>query len=222
MNPLLVKKHFFSALFGVILLIAGILTLPGCQAVFTFSPLAGLQRDPANLSPEGKIAYAYDILATGSQAEMAEVYALINELSLENPDDPELHLLSADLALGATGVNEAIQDFLSGGGDFSNATEDVVSGLDMNMVDAAADHVLAAEALGAEISEQQYLNTGVIMLGQAADLAGGFSNLDDPFTGTDPPDPGDPAGWAELYQANDFIVKGGKTLSDFGVSNSNF
>lgn len=186
----------------------------GCQAVFTFSPLSGLQRDPANLSPEGKISYAQDLLATGSQAEMAEMYTLIDELSQDNPNDPSLHLLAADLALGATGVNEAVEDFLSGGGDVGSATEDIVGDLDMGMVAAAADHVIDAENLGGEISQQQYLNTGVILLGKAHDEANpvpgvAFSDLDTLTSGQN--------GYDTYIQAKDFIEKGGGTVGDFGI-----
>ncbi len=202
-------KKLSSAL-GVIFLF---LLLASCQQIFTFSPVSWAQRDPANLPDDQKVAYAEGVLSSGDTDAIAEAYEIINDLVSANPDDVELQLLAADLALGGSGIADAIEnidiDTLGSG-----SIEDILTGIDLDLVSASADHVIAAEALDpTAVSEEQYLNTGLILLAQAADEAGGFSALST-ITSSD-------AGWSTLVQADDFITKGGGDIADYGVTNTN-
>ena len=203
-------KKLYSAAGGVFFF----LLLASCQQVFTYSPLSWAQRDPSTLPEAQKIAYAEGVLSSGNTAAIADAYALINDLTIANPDDVNLQLLAADLAIGGSGVGDVIANVDLTTLD-SGSIETLLSGIDLDLVSASADHVVAAEALDpAAISSEQFLNTGLILLAKAADEAvGGFSALST-ITSSD-------AGWATLVQSNEFITNGGGTLSDYGVTNPN-
>lgn len=196
----------------------GIITLFGilvsCQQVFTYSPLSWAQRDPSTLPPKQKIAYAEGVLSSGDTAAIAKAYNLINDLTIANPNDVELQLLAADLAIGGSGISDVIDNVDLTTLD-SGSIETILTGIDLGMVSASADHIVAAEALDpSAISPVQYLNTGIILLSKAANEAvGGFSALST-LTSSD-------AGWATLVQANSFIISGGGNISDYGISNAN-
>jgi hypothetical protein len=72
-----VHVHIF-----VIFLVAGLLLLDGCEAIFTFSPFTGLQRDPSSLTPEQRLTYAQDALASGDLSAMQDALdAIKNDTS---------------------------------------------------------------------------------------------------------------------------------------------
>jgi hypothetical protein len=54
----------------VVIPVAWLLLLGGCEAVFTYSPFTGLQRDPSNFTPEQRLSYAEDALASGDLGAM--------------------------------------------------------------------------------------------------------------------------------------------------------
>ncbi len=62
-------RRFPVRLFAA-LLVTGLLPLTGCEAIFTSSPFTALQRKPSDLSPEQRITYAQDALASGDPAAM--------------------------------------------------------------------------------------------------------------------------------------------------------
>ena len=128
-----------------VLAIITILVFASCQQIFTYSVLEWAQRDPANLPPEQQIAYAETILTSGDTEAMADAYDVINDLLADNPDDVDLQLLAADLAIGGSGITDAIADL-----DLDNldvSVETILEDIDLDLVAAAADHVIAAEAL---------------------------------------------------------------------------
>lgn len=195
----------------IVLAAVTILIYASCQQIFTYSALEWAQRDPSSLPPEQQIAYAESILSSGDTAAMAEAYDVINDLVTANPDDVELQLLAADLAIGGSGIADAIANLDLN--DLEASVETVLASLDLTLVAASADHIIAAEALDpTAISEEQYLNTGLILLAKAADEAGSFSLLS-----TISADPG----WTTLVQANNFVILGGGSLIDYGVDNPN-
>ncbi len=201
------------SLFTMIILFFGVLF--SCQQIFTYSPLSWAQRDPANLPDAQKIAYAEFLLASpkATTEDLVDMYNMIDALVDENPDDVDLQLLASDLALGGSGILDAIGEIDVDSFDGS-AVEDMLAGIDLALVEASADHVVAAEAIDPEvISEEQYLNTGLILLAKAADEAGDFASLST-ITISD-------SGWDTLVQADDYIYKGNGSISDYGVSNPN-
>jgi len=196
----------------IILVVATIFIYTSCQQIFTYSALEWAQRDPADLSPEQQISYAESILSSGDTEAMAEAYDVISDLVADNPDDVDLQLLAADLAIGGSGITDAIANL-----DLDNldtSVEDILASIDLDLVAASAAHVEAAASLDpAAVSADQYLNTGLILLAQAAEEAGDFGDLSTINTGA--------PGWDTLVRANDFIILGGGNLADYGVDNAN-
>ena len=200
----------------IILAVITILIFTSCQQIFTYSALEWAQRDPSNLPPAQQIAYAESILSSGDTEAMAEAYEVINDLVTDNPDDVDLRLLAADLAIGGSGISDAIANLDLD--DLENSVETLLADIDLDLVAASATHIEAAAALDPDaVSTDQYLNTGMILLAQAADEAvDGFAGLSTITNGGAPSD----AGWDTLVKANEFILRGGGDIKDYGVDNN--
>jgi len=200
----------------IVLAVIAVLIYTSCQQVFTYSPLSWAQRDPSTLPEAQKIAYAKSLLSSpnATTSDIETAYDMINKLVTANPKDADLQLLAADLALGGSGIIDIIGSIDPSDLESVNV-EALVININLSLVSASADHVVVAEAIDpSAISPDQYLNTGIILLGKAADEAvGGFSALST-LTSSD-------AGWATLVQANSFIINGGGNISDYGISNAN-
>ena len=199
----------------IVLAVITILIYTSCQQLFTYSALEWAQRDPSDLPPAQQISYAKSILSSGDTAAMADAYAVINDLVTEDPDNVELQLLAADLAIGGSGITDAIANL-----DLDNldtSVETVLASIDLTFVAASAAHIETAAALNPEaVSSEQYLNTGLILLAQAAEEAVlGFAGLSTITNGGAPSD----AGWSTLVKANEFILRGGGVIADYGVDN---
>ena len=201
----------------IVLVVASIFTYTSCQQIFTYSALEWAQRDPADLPPEQQISYAESILSSGDTEAMADAYAVIDDLLADDPNNVDLILLAADLAIGGSGITDAIANL-----DLENldtSVETILADIDLDLVAASAAHIVDAEALDpTAISTDQYLNTGLILLAKAADEAGGFGNLDavlgaSLITGD--------FGYATLEDADRFITLGGGVITDYGVNNAN-
>ena len=135
------------------LILLAVLVMSGCQEVFTYSLFEGLQRDPSNLPDEQKISYAESALASGDTDAMADIYDEIVALAA---DDPELYLLAAELAMGASGITGIVDDVLSDPSSFDYTTD--LASVDLVMLSNVADNVLAAETAGiGGITEEQYV-----------------------------------------------------------------
>jgi len=201
----------------LIIICMGVFSLiVNCRNMFTNNLFSSFQRDPENLSDGQKISYAKDILAVGSTAQIRNAYNLINNMLIHDSNNTELLLLAADLAIGGSGVLEVLDEVKD-----ESSLEAALALLDLNLIQASADHIQTAEALGAEISVSQYLNTGVILLGVASDQVGGFSNLNLLHGSIPAVVPPDPVAWETLLQADNYITQGGGDISDYGVENSN-
>ncbi|MCK5671896.1 MAG: hypothetical protein KAH95_00895 [Spirochaetales bacterium] len=195
----------------IVLVVASIFTYTSCQQIFTYSALEWAQRDPADLPPEQQISYAESILSSGDTEAMADAYAVIDDLLADDPNNVDLILLAADLAIGGSGITDAIANL-----DLENldtSVETILASLDLALVAASAEHVEAAFLLDpTAVSEEQYLNTGLILLADAANEAGSFTALDS-IIATDLPE------WDILLQANEFILRGGGVILNYGVDN---
>ena len=147
-----------------LILLVGFLFI-GCQEFFTYSLFEGLQRDPADLPAEQQISYARSALAAGDVDAMADIYDEIVGLAADG-NDPELYLLAADLAMGASGLTDVIADVLT---DDDPGTLDytvVLAGLDTAMLGNVSVQVLAAEGAGGTPTTEQYLTAaGAELLG---------------------------------------------------------
>ena len=150
---------------------------PRPARVFTFSPFSALQRDPSTLSGEQQLAYAADVLAGGDTAAMAEAYALIDALLASDPNNGELHLMAAELAIGASGVGNIVSNIDPSAG-FDNP-DSMFEGLDLDMLANVDGHIQQAEASGQPISDSQYVNAGAaIIIGKGAASEDGFDGVD--------------------------------------------
>lgn len=186
------KKTMLSI---IIILTLGTGFFSSCQAVFTFSPFSAFQRDPANLSEEQQKVWAESVLASGDAASMAEAYAIIAALLADNPNDPELNLLAANLAIGGSGLGSLLTALDTSGG---TGTLDAALGtLDYELLGGVAAHVTAAAENGGAVSESQYVNAAAAIVMVEANDEGGLDNID-----WDNPT-------AELQTALDFAELGG-------------
>jgi len=68
----------------LLVLLAAVLACSGCQAIFTYFPLTGLQRPPSSMTPDQPLTYAKDALASGDIAAMKRAYdAIVNDTSAD-------------------------------------------------------------------------------------------------------------------------------------------
>lgn len=194
---------------GSLLLLA--LLLSGCQEVFTYSLFEGLQRDPSSLPPEQQISFARSALASGDPDAMADIYDEIVDLAA---DDPELYLLAADLAMGASGITNVVDDVLSADDPSTLDFNTVLASVDLVMLANVADNVLAAEAAGVGgVTEEQYVAAaGAELLQYVEDPANDLANID---WSVDPPtESGGPAP-QEILNAYSFLQSTGQDPAEF-------
>jgi len=150
---------------GALLLVFLLLLLASCEQMFTYSPLSWAQRDPADLSDAQKIAYAESVLGSGDTDAMADAYDAIKDSS-----DPDTQLLASQLAIGASGLNEAIQDALADFDSLESGTasiNDYLNTIDDVMLQNAIDAMDAAEAdsdTKDDITQEEYLVTAAAIL----------------------------------------------------------
>lgn len=151
-----------GALFVVLL----ILLLGSCEQMFTFSPLSWAQRDPANLSDAQKIAYAESVLGSGDADAMADAYNAIKDSS-----DPDVQYLASQLAVGASGINEAAEEILASIDTIDTATIDsILDGVDDILLAGAiaAMYIADGDSSTSEgIAPEDYLVTAVAVLIEA-------------------------------------------------------
>ncbi|MFW6312593.1 MAG: hypothetical protein ACOC2N_01760 [Spirochaetota bacterium] len=187
------------------------LALLSCENTFTTSPLAFLQRDPANLSTEQQKEYAYDALASGDEDKMAEAYAL-----LKDSDDAATQIFASELALGAAGLQSAVTTALGdvgGGEDTSTVLEETLAGFtadDLVLMEEAAALLDAADETVTPTPEQ-YAFAAIGLMAVAVDENGGST------TGLDGLAPGDP-GYEETQQAEVFLEAAAAALQADGES----
>ena len=99
-----------------IFLTAVVFAFAGCHVFFTSSPVSGLQRDISDLSnKDQKIGYAKSILGSGDTEAILIAYIEIDKLRAADPNDSELNLLAAQLAVGACGMNEIVKSIFEQG-----------------------------------------------------------------------------------------------------------
>src|ERR1700690_1173027 len=82
-----------------LLILLVLVVLSGCQNIFTYTPLKGLQRDPSTLSAPQRLVYAQDALASGDKGAMLAAYNAI-----KNDTSPDAVHLTAELGIELSGV----------------------------------------------------------------------------------------------------------------------
>ncbi|MFW5712117.1 MAG: hypothetical protein ACOCZA_09220 [Spirochaetota bacterium] len=147
-----------------------------CEQFFTYSIFEWAQRDPSNLSEAQQISYAKSVLGSGDKEAMADAYGAIKDST-----DPEVQLLASKLAVGASGINEAVEqaleDLESGS---SSSIETYLGSIDSTMLDNAVTSMAAATedpATASEVTSEEYLTVAAASLISAVD-----NNVDSPNT----------------------------------------
>jgi hypothetical protein len=186
--------------------IASAVLFTACQAVFTYSPFTFLQRDISNRPAEVQVSRAREALGSGDTAQMAEAYEIIEKL-LETEDDPELSLLAADLAFGASGMTEVFTSALQDMDTITESTpedlQEVLENLNVDLISEGAGHIQTAVDAGAEVTDTQYIIAGAALFTSAVEKAGGFEQVGELVEGDD--------GYEELQDAEEYIKAGGAT-----------
>jgi hypothetical protein len=172
---------------------AGLLLLvffiSGCQDIFTYGPLDFLQRDPSTLSKDQQLLYARQALSSGKRSAMEDALdVVVNDLLPDDPTNPELYILAADLMWRLSYVPEAVQSYLFANGqqfpgvaDYGIFTTSINSylisaGTDSTLIIAAAILYDAVNTSGVPLNGVQDLATG-IGLYLSGDLANGAAYL---------------------------------------------
>ncbi|GEM_PF-1747224 len=199
------------------------LILTSCEQVFTYSVFSWAQRDPSNLSKEQKVSYAQSVLGSGDQESMSEAYEAIKD-----NQDPEVQLLASELAIGASGLNEAVENAIEDldsidSGD--NNIEDYLSTIDTDMLNNAVESMTAAledPETAENVTPEQYVTVAAAVViskvsdGTVSDL--GDSEQVDYETSLNPDSYGDegpqnnPDDWQE--QTAFFIQESGYETDD--------
>jgi hypothetical protein len=165
----------------VVLIAAIALTLlSGCDAIFTYSALSGLQRDPADMPLDQRVKYAEDALASGDEDAIADAYDAIKD-DAAGSTDGDLQLLAGELALELSGINDAYDDLVNiDFGDVSGTealVQNIVDGLDAGLVTDAAGFYQDAADNGGSLSGTDYLLGAMAMVAEAAIAAGDVATL---------------------------------------------
>jgi hypothetical protein len=144
---------------------AALVALAGCEQVFTYNVFSSFPRNPENLSSEQQKSYAQSALESGDQAAMEEAYDALRDEALAS-DDPELTSLAADLALGASGINDvapelaekALSGELSNSEDVESAVGEALSEIENTQaLQDAADLIKKTQENGGTVTEDQYV-----------------------------------------------------------------
>jgi hypothetical protein len=153
---------------AVFLVPALVTLLVGCQAIFTFSPLSGLQRDPSTMSPEQRLTYAQDALASGDTAAMQKAYNAI-----KNDSGGPAQYTTAQLGIELSGVPTVFRDLANTPGNVSAQLSVLDSfiaahNLQPALMVTAAGQLLNAAAAGITLTTMDYIMGSMgMMLGYA-------------------------------------------------------
>ena len=180
-----------------------VILISSCQQVFTTNAYFWHETDMSTMTDAQKLSYAEDLLASGTTEELAAAFA---EISGMLPDDlstadPELLALAADLAIGSSGIGDAVSDAISSlsTGDTDGLSTDLLDSIDTANLSSAVELMQALDASGADVTPEQYTNAA------AAQLLVVMDGVDD-ISDVPADDPG-------LVQAQEWAEAGGVDLS---------
>jgi hypothetical protein len=90
--------------------VASIILLAGCEQIFTYSPIAFLQRPVSGMTTEQQIKFGQDALASGDDAKMAEAYAAL----AGNTASGDSQYTAAQLGIELSGIPDFLWDVVNG------------------------------------------------------------------------------------------------------------
>ncbi len=137
-------------------LAVAVTVLGACQAMFTYSPLSGLQRPPSSMTPAQRLTYAQDALASGNTGDMKAAYDAIR-----NDSGAQAQYLTAQLGIELSGVPDLLLQVASDTSTLTTQLNDTAGfisshNLDPNYMVAAAGQFTAAAAAGASLTPVDY------------------------------------------------------------------
>jgi hypothetical protein len=206
---------------AVALLAMLLVSLAGCQAVFTYTPLTFLQRPPSSLPPAQQLEYAQNALASGDKSAMAAALLVI-----QNDPSPAAQYTAAELGIEVSGVPQLLLDVVNGTQNltsessiaaYMNGTSGVQPGY---LIDAAAR---VANLAATDPSALQPMDYVYGALGLALDAADTNGTID--FTTIVPGDPKPTAALAFINTAIATLPPGDPTqafLSGFASTFAGF
>jgi hypothetical protein len=187
-----------------------LLFFTACEQFFTTSPLEWAQRDPSSLPKEQRIAYAEQALGSGDKKELKKAYDAI-----KNIDDPDTQYLASQVAIEASGINDAITNALK---DPENVdTQKVLDDIDGEWLENAEKSMSEAEDGGAEISSEDYVAMAAAMAIRYGQESGGDLPpvSDDGDPGTDDIETTTPdKNGTTLQKSAYYLEKSGYSISD--------
>jgi hypothetical protein len=132
---------------------AAALLLGGCQAMFTYSPLSGLQRPPSSMTPEQRITYAQNALASGNTTAMKTAYDAI-----KNDTSAEAQYVTAQLGIELSGIPEVLLKIASDPNTVTTQLDAISAFIAANNLDPtylvfAASQLSEAQAGGITLTE---------------------------------------------------------------------
>ena len=152
----------------LVLLPAAVLVFGGCQAIFTYSPVSGLQRPPSSMTPGQRLTYAQDALASGDTAAMKSAYDAI-----KNDTSAAAEYTTAQLGIELSGVPTVLRDLANDPSTISSQLNTIDAfitshNLDPVLMVAAAGQLQNALAGGATLSTMDYAMGAMgLLLGDA-------------------------------------------------------
>jgi len=164
-----------------VLLYAGIaflgIAFTSCQQVFTYSPLKAFQRSPTSMSPQQKVEYAQEALASGDTSAMKQAFDAIKDST-----DPQTNLLASQLAFGASGATQVFNQVLGALASGSSSSQDVadlsstvqtaINNVDVNLAAEGAQQLADAAAGGAAVTDEQYAVAAASLVASAVKQSG--------------------------------------------------
>ncbi len=137
----------------LVLLSAAVLAFGGCQAMFTYSPLSGLQRPPSSMTPAQRLTYAQDALASGDTAAMKSAYDAI-----KNDTSADAQYTASELGIEISGVPTLLIKVASDPSTVTTQLNTISTfiadnNLDPTYIVAAAGQLSAAQAGGVTLTD---------------------------------------------------------------------
>jgi len=123
------------------------------------------QRDPSNLSDDQQISYAKSVLGSGDKEAMADAYEAIKDNT-----DPEVQLLASKLAVGASGLNEAVEAAIADLDAIEDGTKTIdeyLNTIDESMLLAAVNSMANAsrdDSTESTITNEEYITAAAASL----------------------------------------------------------
>ena len=137
------RSRVFHGLLTGLALVLLLCGLVGCQAIFTYTPLASLQRSPASMTPEQRLAYAENALASGDKTAMLAAY---NAIATANDTGAAAQYTAAELGIEISGVPQLLLEVVSGQVTLSSSDPSSITSFLAANTDVQPGFLIAAAA----------------------------------------------------------------------------